>query len=80
MEKNWLELPCAGREECVFSSSSTCTKKTTEGVAIDCTTVSRKREDSFLLQHDGDAAASSRLERGFRQASELCHDPAAVTF
>jgi hypothetical protein len=80
MEKNWLELPCAGREECIFSSSSTCTKKTTEGVAIDCTTVSRKREDSFVLQLDGDAAASSRLEHGFRQAIELCHDPAAVTF
>ena len=79
LQKNGLELPCAGREKCILSSS-TCTTKSTDGVVSDCTTVNRKREDSFLLQLDGDAAASSRLERVIRHAIGLCHEPAAVRF
>jgi hypothetical protein len=78
-QNNWLVLGCAGHEKCI-SSVSTCTKKTREGIVVDCTSAGEKREDSFTLQLDGDEGASSRLERAFRQAAKSCHEPAAVTF
>ena len=79
LQKNWLVLPCAGHEKCI-SSISTCTKTTKGGIVVDCTTVSQKREESFSLQLDGDSAASSRLERAFRQAVNSCHEPTTVSF
>ena len=78
-KKNGLELPCAGHEECIVTFS-TCIKTTEDGITIDCTNTSRKREDSFLLQMDGDAAAFSRLEQTLRQAIGRCHEPADVRF
>jgi len=78
-QNNWLVLGCARHEKCI-SSVSTCTKKTREGIVVDCTSAGEKREDSFTLQLDGDEGASLRLERAFRQAADACHEPAAVTF
>ncbi len=79
LQKSWLQLPCAGREKCVFSTS-TCSRKTKNGMITDCATASQKRVESFLLQLDGDPAAAARLERVFREAVNLCREPKTVTF
>jgi hypothetical protein len=79
IQKNWLQLPCAASEKCILSTS-TCTKKTKEGIVIDCTTSTQARTGAFSLQLDGDAPAAQRLERAFRQAVNLCRAPASVTF
>jgi hypothetical protein len=78
-QKSWLALPCVGHEKCI-STVSTCTKTTKDGIVVDCSSRSEKREESLSLQFDGDAAAASRLERDFRQAVELCHKAAPVGF
>jgi hypothetical protein len=78
-KKNWLELPCEGVEKCVFSTS-TCSRTTKEGITIDCATASQRRVGSFLLQLDGDAAATSRLEEVFREAISLCRERQVVAF
>jgi hypothetical protein len=79
LTKNHLELPCAGGEKCVFSTN-TCSKTTKDGVVTGCGTASEKHVDTFSLPLDGDAAAASRLERTFRQAIILCHQPRSVVF
>ncbi len=79
LQKNWLALPCAGKEKCIFSTS-TCSTKTKDGIVIDCATPSQKRVDALELEFDGDVAAASRLERAFRQAIDLCRTPKPVTF
>lgn len=79
LKKNWLALPCAGKENCIFSTS-TCSAKTKDGIVINCATQSQKRVDSIDLEFDGDVAAASRLERAFRQAIDLCRTPKPVTF
>jgi hypothetical protein len=79
LQKNWLELPCAGGQKCIFSTT-TCSRTTKDGMVIDCTTASQKKVDAFALQLDGDVAASSRLERAFRQAIDICRQPIPVTF
>jgi hypothetical protein len=79
LQKNWLELPCAGRGQCVFSTS-TCSRKNKDAMITDCSTASQKRVGSFELQFDGDAAAASRLERAFREAVDLCRAPKIVAF
>jgi len=79
LQKGWLELPCANKEKCIFSTS-TCASKSKDGIVIDCGTASHKRVDSFRLEYDGDAASASRLQRAFRQAIDLCREPKAVIF
>lgn len=79
LQKKWLQLSCAGKEKCIFSTT-TCTKKTKEGIVVNCTTADQKSVDSFALQLDDDKKASLRLERTFRQAVELCHQPQPVDF
>jgi len=79
LQKGWLELPCANREKCIFSTS-TCSGKSKDGIVIDCGTASQKRVDSFRLEYDGDVASASRLQRAFRQAINLCRAPKPVTF
>lgn len=79
LKKNRIELPCSGAEHCVFSTS-TCSKKTKEGIMTDCATASQQRVDAFTLQLDGDDAAASRLEQAFRKATNLCREPQSVTF
>jgi hypothetical protein len=79
LQKNWLQLPCTAREKCILSTS-TCSRKTKEGFVIDCTTTTQARADTFALQLDGDAAAGIRLDKAFRQAVDLCREPASVTF
>jgi hypothetical protein len=79
VQKSWLVLPCAGHEKCV-STISNCTVTTKEGFVIDCTSVSQTREDSYLLQLDGDSGAATRLKEAFREAIEICRTPAGVTF
>jgi hypothetical protein len=79
LQKKWLQLSRAGQEKCIFSTT-TCSKKTKDGIAVDCTTANQKTVDSFSLQLDGDVAASLRLERTFRQAVALCHQPVNVDF
>jgi predicted YcjX-like family ATPase len=79
LQKSWLDLPCAGKEKCVFSTA-TCSTRTKDGMVTDCATASQKRVDSFALQFDGDSVAASRLERAFHQAIELCREPQSVTF
>jgi len=79
LQKNRLELPCARKEECIFSTS-TCSATTKSGIVIDCATSSQKRVKSFTLELDGDVAAASRLEKTFRQAVDLCHAQQSVTF
>ncbi len=79
LQKGWLQLPCASGEKCVFSTS-TCSRKTKNGMVTDCATASQKRVDSFLLELDGDPATASRLERVFREAVNLCRQPKVVTF
>jgi hypothetical protein len=79
LQKSWLELPCADRQQCIFSTS-TCTRTNKNAMVTDCTTASQKRVDSFALEFDGDVAAASRLERDFRQAIDLCRQPKLVTF
>lgn len=78
-QKSWLALPCAGHEKCI-TTVSTCTKTTKDGIVVDCSSRSEKREDSLSLQFDGDAGAASRLEQDFREAVELCHEAAPVSF
>jgi hypothetical protein len=78
-QKNWLALSCAGRQKC-FLFNSTCSKKTKDGIVIDCATASQKREDSLSLNLDGDAAAALRLERAFHEAVDLCRTPKTVIF
>jgi hypothetical protein len=79
LQKNWLQLPCAGGANCIISTS-TSSRKTKDGMVLDCTTASQKRVDSFALQLDGDADASLQLERAFRKAVDACRAPIAVTF
>jgi hypothetical protein len=79
VQKKGLELPCAGKEKCIFSIS-TCSKKSKEGIVTDCATASQRREEYFALQFDGDAAAASRLERAFREAANHCREPQSVNF
>ena len=79
LQKRWLELPCANHEKCIFSTS-TCGKKTKDVIVMDCTTASQKQVDSFRLEYDGDAAAGRRLQKAFREAVEVCHEPKPVSF
>jgi hypothetical protein len=79
LKKSWLELPCAGREKCIYSTS-TCSRKSKDGIVTDCASASPKRIESFSLEFDGDAASASRLEQAFHQAVDLCRAPKAVTF
>jgi hypothetical protein len=79
MRKNFLTLPCSGKEKCIFSTS-TCSTKTKDGIVTDCATSSQKRVDSLILEFDGDAAAAVRLERAFRGAVDLCRTPKSVAF
>jgi hypothetical protein len=79
MQKHWLQLPCAEREQCIFSTS-TCSRKSANGVETDCTTASQNRVDAFALQFDGDADSAQRLQMAFRQAAESCRQPNRVTF
>lgn len=79
LQKKWLKLSCADKEKCIYSTT-TCTKKTKEGIVVNCTTANQKNVDSFELQLDDNAKASLRLERTFRQAVDLCHQPLAVDF
>ena len=78
-KKSWLELPCNGVEKCVFSTS-TCSRRSKEGITTDCATASQRRVGSFQLQLDGDAAATLRLQQAFRQAIKLCSEATTVTF
>lgn len=78
-DKNWLQLPCAGNEKCV-SSFSACSKRTKEGIVVDCSASSQKRQEVFTLQFDGDAAASARLKQYFSRAIEVCHEGAPSGF
>lgn len=78
-QKNWLALPCVGHEKCI-STVSICTKTTKDGIVVDCSSKSEKREESFSLQFDGDAGAASRLDRDFRRAVELCHEATPAGF
>jgi len=78
-QKHWLQLPCAGRDQCIFSTS-TCSQKLANGIVADCGTASQKRVDAFSLQFDGDADSAQRLEVAFRQAVESCRQPSRVTF
>jgi hypothetical protein len=78
-QKHWLQLPCAGGQQCVFSTT-TCSRKDANGIVTDCTTASQKRVDAFALQFDGDADSAQRLETAFRQAVETCRQPSRVTF
>jgi hypothetical protein len=79
IQKNHLQLPCFSQENCIFSTS-TCARKTAEGMVVDCTTSSQSRIHAFDLQLDGDAAAEQRLQQAFQQASESCREPSRVTF
>jgi hypothetical protein len=78
-QKHWLQLPCAGGQTCIFSTT-TCSRKSANGIVTDCTTASQKRVDAFSLQFDGDADSAQRLEAAFRQAVESCRQPSRVTF
>jgi hypothetical protein len=79
MQKHYLQLPCASGELCVFSTS-TCSRRSPDGIIIDCTTASQKRVDAFALQFDGDADSAQRLQEAFRQAAAACRQPSRVTF
>jgi len=79
LQKNLLQLSCADQERCIYSTTA-CTKTTKQGIVVDCTTANQKTADSFALQLDGDAAASSRLGRMFQQAVNLCHETESVDF
>ena len=79
VQKSGLELPCAGREKCVFSTS-TCSKTSKGGIVTDCATASQRREEYFALQFDGNAATAARLERAFREAANRCREPQGITF
>jgi hypothetical protein len=78
-QKHWLQLPCAEAQPCIFSTT-TCSRKTADGIVTDCTTPSQKRADAFSLQFDGDADSAGRLLAAFRQAAETCRNPSSVTF
>ena len=79
LKKNRLELPCADGQKCI-TSTSTCSRKTKDGMVLDCTTANQKKVDSFTLELDGDAVAALRLERAFRRAVDACREPIPVTF
>ncbi len=79
LKKNYLELPCAANQNCIFSTS-TCSKKSKDGIVIDCATASQKRVGAFRLEFDGDVESAARLEKNFRQAVELCRAPKSVSF
>jgi hypothetical protein len=79
LQKNWLDLPCAHKDKCIFTMSN-CRTRTRSGVAMDCATQNWQRAESFRLELDGDDAAASRLEKAFRNAVDLCHVPEAVAF
>lgn len=76
---NRLELPCAHEGMCI-SSTSTCSAKTKSGIVIDCASPAQKQTPSFTLEFDGDVDAASQLKSAFREAIDLCHAPAPVTF
>ena len=78
-QKHWLQLPCADGQSCVFSTS-TCTRRSKDGIVIDCTTPSQKRVDAFSLQLDGDAESAQRLQQALREAVSACREPSRVTF
>jgi hypothetical protein len=77
-QKHWLQLPCAGGDPCI-ASSTTCSQKR-DGIVTDCTMASQKQYAAFALQLDGDAASAQRLQQAFLQAAEACRQPSRVTF
>lgn len=79
LKKNWLDLPCAHNDKCIFSTTI-CSSKSADGIVVDCSTAGQKRVDSIDLEFDGDLAAAARLEQAFRQAVDLCRTPKPVTF
>lgn len=79
IQEHYLQLPCAAGEPCIFSTS-TCSRKSPDGIVIDCTTANQKRVDVFAVQFDGDADSGQRLQLAFRQAAEACRQPTQVTF
>ena len=78
-QKHWLELPCSERQACVFSTT-TCTRRSKEGILIDCTTPNQKRGNTFSLQLDGDAASAQRLQQVLSEAVAACRQPSNVSF
>jgi len=78
-QNHWLQLRCLNGDKCV-SSAATCSRKTKEGLVVDCTTASQKRADGFSLQFDGDSAAAQRMAQALRQAVDACREPVAVAF
>jgi hypothetical protein len=78
-QNHWLQLPCVSGQSCVISTS-TCTRKSKDGIVIDCSTPSQKQASSFSLQLDGNAESAERLQRVLRQAVDACRQPTRVTF
>jgi hypothetical protein len=79
IQEHYLQLPCAAGEPCIFSTS-TCSRKSPDGIVIDCTTANQKRVDVFAVQFDGDADSGQRLQLAFHQAAASCRQPTQVTF
>ena len=78
-QKHWLELPCNMGQTCIFSTS-TCTRRSREGIMSDCTTPTQKRVGAFSLQLDGDTGSVQRLEHALREAVAACRQPSSVSF
>lgn len=78
-QNHWLQIPCAPGQNCIFSTS-TCTRRSKDGIEIDCSTPSQKLADAFSLQMDGNPEAAERLQTFLRQAVDACTQPKRVTF
>jgi hypothetical protein len=78
-QKHWVQLSCRNRESCV-TSISVCSRRSKDGIIIDCTTPSEKRTNAFSLQLDSDAAAGERLKQDLLQAIDACSQPSRVSF
>lgn len=74
-----LQLPCFDGRSCIFSTS-TCTRKSKDGIVIDCSTPNQKRAEVFSVQLDGDSGAADRLQQALRRAIDACRQPSPVTF
>jgi hypothetical protein len=80
MQKDhWLQIPCRGPVECVFSSA-TCTSRSGNGVVMDCGSSSTRRLGYFSLQMDGDAESAQRMQQALRQAVQACRQTSQVSF
>jgi hypothetical protein len=78
IQKHWLQLSCMN-QDCVYSTTK-CTRRSADGIEIDCSTPDQKWANGFALEMDGNEASALRMQKAFYEAVTSCRRPAQVSF